>query len=256
MDKRFFANNSEDEISTLQTEPLYNELLNKRWPFSLFYQLKFNEIAGGLEAIFTSNTPTANGGRITPPDLPQRPSSSISNSGSSNNNTFLTEAMHNTSKFTILLWKPPVPPPLIARFWRLTIQLWLRLAAHIRQRIEAVLSPDASERPVDEQIATICQLLNVPVAAERCITEIVNSSAKELLPSVASVSQLTETLQLQSALIDPCIPQLTDRLCQTVIKQCADYFKHLKTIPSQYRRTNRPVGLTNSIFPTFHLINR
>lgn len=207
---------------------LYLELTLKRWPFSLFYQIKqvsylitfnhsnlvhsrFNRVVEELERRYAAEREPVNVVR----QLNQIALEA-------------TESLWNSNQLI---------GPLIGRFWRLIIQIWQK---HRLMTVESLTATTAVTNMTD-----ILRDWNELYSTERQVEALLLKESADYSTSnsnITSTKVLLKSLEIER-LVEACEPKLIEKLVQLAAKQTAELLKQqLKNVSSQFRRTNRPAS--------------
>uniref|UniRef100_A0A667HWT8 Conserved oligomeric Golgi complex subunit 2 n=1 Tax=Lynx canadensis TaxID=61383 RepID=A0A667HWT8_LYNCA len=244
-------------VRRLRAHPAYHSFSNK-WNLPVYFQIRFREIAGSLEAALTAGLEDAPAG-----------------------SSFCLLASHRTWSSLQRCWSDEMFLPVLAhRLWRLTLQI---LARHSVFVSELLLRPISNEsaKDIKKPLVTggkdpsVTQGNSEDQASGPAETRPVASiSSTQLIYVVADLDKLQEQLpelletikpklemigfknfsSISAALEDSqtslsaCAPALSDRIIQDLSESCFGYLKSALEVPRLYRRTNKEVPTTASSY--------
>ncbi|VFV17881.1 conserved oligomeric golgi complex [Lynx pardinus] len=243
-------------VRRLRAHPAYHSFSNK-WNLPVYFQIRFREIAGSLEAALTAGLEDAPAG-----------------------SSFCLLASHRTWSSLQRCWSDEMFLPVLAhRLWRLTLQI---LARHSVFVSELLLRPISNEsaKDIKKPLVTggkdtsVTQGNSEDQASGPAETRPVASiSSTQLIYVVADLDKLQEQLPELLETIKPklemigfknfssisaledsqtslsaCAPALSDRIIQDLSESCFGYLKSALEVPRLYRRTNKEVPTTASSY--------
>ncbi|XP_043452273.1 conserved oligomeric Golgi complex subunit 2 isoform X3 [Prionailurus bengalensis] len=243
-------------VRRLRAHPAYHSFSNK-WNLPVYFQIRFREIAGSLEAALTAGLEDAPAG-----------------------SSFCLLASHRTWSSLQRCWSDEMFLPVLAhRLWRLTLQILARYSVFVS---ELLLRPISNESAKDMKKPLVTGGKDPSVthgnsedqASGPAETKPVASiSSTQLIYVVADLDKLQEQLPELLETIKPklemigfknfssisaledsqtslsaCAPALSDRIIQDLSESCFGYLKSALEVPRLYRRTNKEVPTTASSY--------
>ncbi|XP_045293353.1 conserved oligomeric Golgi complex subunit 2 isoform X1 [Leopardus geoffroyi] len=243
-------------VRRLRAHPAYHSFSNK-WNLPVYFQIRFREIAGSLEAALTNGLEDAPAG-----------------------SSFCLLASHRTWSSLQRCWSDEMFLPVLAhRLWRLTLQILARYSVFVS---ELLLRPISNESAKDTKKPlvtggkdpSVTQGNSEDQASGPAETRPVASiSSTQLIYVVADLDKLQEQLPELLETIKPklemigfknfssisaledsqtslsaCAPALSDRIIQDLSESCFGYLKSALEVPRLYRRTNKEVPTTASSY--------
>ncbi|XP_019335376.1 conserved oligomeric Golgi complex subunit 2 isoform X2 [Alligator mississippiensis] len=242
---------SQASVKRLRSHPTYHSFNNK-WNLPVYFQIRFREIAGALEAALSDS-------------LEEAPAES----------SYCLLATHMVWVSLLKCWSDQIFLPLLThRLWKLTLQILARYSVFIN---ELLLRPISNESTKDNKksVATISKEsavnLNssedqgsVPSPETQPLPSISNiqlvyvaadlEKLPEQLPELLEIikpklemigfknlSCITGALEDSKASLSACTPTLNDRIIQDLSENCFSYLKSALEVPRLYRRTNKEV---------------
>ncbi|XP_030695469.1 conserved oligomeric Golgi complex subunit 2 isoform X2 [Globicephala melas] len=247
---------SQASVKRLRAHPAYHSFNNK-WNLPVYFQIRFREIAGSLEAALTDVLEDAPAG-----------------------SSYCLLASHRTWSSLQRCWSDQMFLPLLVhRLWRLTLQILARYSVFVK---ELLLRPISNESAKDIRKPSGTGSKDPSVAQGNCedrgsgpseTKPVVPVSSTQLVYVVADLDRLQEQLpelletirpKLEvigfknfssiSALEDSrlslsaCVPALSDRVTQDLSESCFSHLKSALEVPRLYRRTNKEVPTTASSY--------
>ncbi|XP_029100753.1 conserved oligomeric Golgi complex subunit 2 isoform X2 [Monodon monoceros] len=247
---------SQASVKRLRAHPAYHSFNNK-WNLPVYFQIRFREIAGSLEAALTDVLEDAPAG-----------------------SSYCLLASHRTWSSLQRCWSDQMFLPLLVhRLWRLTLQILARYSVFVK---ELLLRPISNESAKDIKKPSVTGSKDPSVAQGNCedrgsgpseTKPVVPISSTQLVYVVADLDRLQEQLpelletirpKLEvigfknfssiSALEDSrlslsaCVPALSDRVTQDLSESCFSHLKSALEVPRLYRRTNKEVPTTASSY--------
>eukprot|EP00730_Choanoeca_flexa_P014397 TRINITY_DN6281_c0_g1_i1.p1 TRINITY_DN6281_c0_g1~~TRINITY_DN6281_c0_g1_i1.p1 ORF type:complete len:660 (+),score=165.58 TRINITY_DN6281_c0_g1_i1:128-2107(+) len=202
-----------NRVKAFRKSPLYGSFV-KRWTLPVYFQLRFQEIAGVFETSLSDGTAALPAAFSIPSGWESLEHACLQALGA---------CMHRCWQSSVLL------QPLSHRFWKLTLQLTARLEQHM----VALVASDVNELHV---------LLQAWAAMPNKVGAILRETA---LPSLALNDEKAES-EIQDV-IDANITTYTQipsrclaLLAATLAEQCSMKLQACKTIPALFRHTGRP----------------
>ncbi|XP_045733804.1 conserved oligomeric Golgi complex subunit 2 isoform X2 [Mirounga angustirostris] len=247
---------SQASVRRLRAHPAYHSFNNK-WNLPVYFQIRFREIAGSLEAALTDVLEDAPAG-----------------------SSFCLLASHRTWGSLQRCWSDEMfLPVLVPRLWRLTLQVLARYSVFVSELLL---------RPISNESAKDIKKLLVTGSKDPSVTQgngedqgsapsetkpVVSISSTQLVYVVADLDKLQEQLPELLETIKPklemigfknfssisaledsqtslaaCVPALSNRIIQDLSESCFSYLKSALEVPRLYRRTNKEVPTTASSY--------
>ncbi|XP_029787079.1 conserved oligomeric Golgi complex subunit 2 isoform X2 [Suricata suricatta] len=243
-------------VRRLRAHPAYHSFNNK-WNLPVYFQIRFREIAGSLEAALTDTLENAPAG-----------------------SSFCLLASHRTWSSLQRCWSDEMfLPVLVHRLWRLTLQILARYSVFVRELLLRPISNESakdSKKPLvtgskdpsvtqgngedqgggpseTQPVASISSTHLVYVVAD---LDKLQEQLPELLETIkpklemigfknfSSISALEDSQTSLSA----CVPALSDRIIQDLSESCFSSLKGALEVPRLYRRTNKEVPTAASSY--------
>ncbi|XP_025706605.1 conserved oligomeric Golgi complex subunit 2 isoform X2 [Callorhinus ursinus] len=247
---------SQASVRRLRAHPAYHSFNNK-WNLPVYFQIRFREIAGSLEAALTDVLEDAPAG-----------------------SSFCLLASHRTWGSLQRCWSDEMfSPVLVHRLWRLTLQVLARYSVFVG---ELLLRPISNESAKDIKKPLVTGSKDPSVtqgngedqgSAPSETKPVVSISSTQLVYVVADLDKLQEQLPELLETIKPklemigfknfssvsaledsqtslaaCVPALSNRIIQDLSESCFSYLKSALEVPRLYRRTNKEVPTTASSY--------
>uniref|UniRef100_A0A4W2EQX9 Conserved oligomeric Golgi complex subunit 2 n=1 Tax=Bos indicus x Bos taurus TaxID=30522 RepID=A0A4W2EQX9_BOBOX len=248
---------SQASVKRLRAHPAYHSFNNK-WNLPVYFQIRFREIAGSLEAALTDILEDA------PAGSPYR-----------------LLASHRTWSSLQRCWSDKMFLPLLAhRLWRLTLQILARYSIFVK---ELLLRPISNESAKDVKKPLVTGSKDLSITQGNCEDQasgpsetkpIVSVSSTQLVYVVTDLHRLQEQLpelletikpklevmgfknfsSISAALEDSqlslsaCVPALSEKITQDLSESCFSHLKSALEVPRLYRRTNKEVPVTASSY--------
>uniref|UniRef100_A0A8C3X026 Conserved oligomeric Golgi complex subunit 2 n=1 Tax=Catagonus wagneri TaxID=51154 RepID=A0A8C3X026_9CETA len=248
---------SQASVKRLRAHPAYHSFNNK-WNLPVYFQIRFREVAGSLEAALTDALEDAPAG-----------------------SPFCLLASHRTWSSLQRCWSDQMfLPPLAHRLWRLTLQVLARYAVFLK---ELSLRPISNESAKDIKKPLVTGSKDPSVAQGNSEDQssgtseakpVLSVSSTQLVYAVADLGRLQEQLpelletikpklemigfknfsSISAALEDSqlslsaCLPALSSRIILDLSESCFSYLKSALEVPRLYRRTNKEVPTTASSY--------
>ncbi|XP_040823776.1 conserved oligomeric Golgi complex subunit 2 isoform X2 [Ochotona curzoniae] len=261
---------SQASVKRLRAHPAYHSFNNK-WNLPVYFQIRFREIAGSLEAALTDVLEDAPAG-----------------------SPFCLLASHRTWSSLRKCWSDELFLPLLAhRLWRLTLQILARYSVFVN---ELSLRPVCNETAKESKKPLMAgsrdpsmspRSTEDPGNAVAEAKPVVSISRTQLVSVVADLQRLQEQLPELLEIIKPrleiigfknffsisaaledsqsslsaCIPPLSSKIIQDLSESCFSYLKGALEVPRLYRRTNKEVptaasSYVDSALKPFHQLQR
>lgn len=248
---------SQASVRRLRAHPAYHSFNNK-WNLPVYFQIRFREIAGSLEAALTDALEDAPAG-----------------------SSYCLLASHRTWSCLQRCWSEQMFLPSLAhRLWRLTLQVLARYSVFIR---ELLLRPISNESAKDIRKPLGTGSKDAPAApgnsedpgsgpseakppASVTSTQLVHAAAdlarlQEQLPELLETirpkletigfknfSSISAALEDSRLALEACVPALSARIVQDLSESCFGFLKSALEVPRLYRRTNKEVPTTASSY--------
>ncbi|XP_032098251.1 conserved oligomeric Golgi complex subunit 2 isoform X2 [Sapajus apella] len=247
---------SQASVKRLRAHPAYHSFNNK-WNLPVYFQIRFREIAGSLEAALTDVLEDA------PAESP-----------------YCLLASHRTWSSLRRCWSDEMFLPLLVhRLWRLTLQILARYSVFVS---ELSLKPISNEslKEIKKPLVTGSKEPSItPGNTEdqgSGLSEtkpVVSISRTQLVYVVADLDKLQEQLPELLEIIKPkletigfknfssisaledsqsslsaCVPSLSSKVIQDLSDSCFSFLKSALEVPRLYRRTNKEVPTTASSY--------
>ncbi|XP_065778417.1 conserved oligomeric Golgi complex subunit 2 isoform X3 [Muntiacus reevesi] len=248
---------SQASVKRLRAHPAYHSFNNK-WNLPVYFQIRFREIAGSLEAALTDVLEDAPAG-----------------------SSYRLLASHRTWSSLQRCWSDKMFLPLLAhRLWRLTLQILARYSTFVK---ELLLRPISNESAKDIKKPLVTGSKDLSITQGNCEDQasgpsetkpIVSISSTQLVYVVTDLDRLQEQLpelletikpklevmgfknfsSISAALEDSqlslsaCVPALSEKITQDLSESCFSHLKSALEVPRLYRRTNKEVPVTASSY--------
>ncbi|XP_021532990.2 conserved oligomeric Golgi complex subunit 2 isoform X2 [Aotus nancymaae] len=248
---------SQASVKRLRAHPAYHSFNNK-WNLPVYFQIRFREIAGSLEAALTDVLEDA------PAESP-----------------YCLLASHRTWSSLRRCWSDEMFLPLLVhRLWRLTLQILARYSVFVN---ELSLKPISNEslKEIKKPLVTGSKELSITPgntedqgSGPSETKPVVSISRTQLVYVVADLDKLQEQLPELLEIIKPklemigfknfssisaaledsqsslsaCVPSLSSKIVQDLSDSCFNFLKSALEVPRLYRRTNKEVPTTASSY--------
>ncbi|XP_043332895.1 conserved oligomeric Golgi complex subunit 2 isoform X2 [Cervus canadensis] len=247
---------SQASVKRLRAHPAYHSFNNK-WNLPVYFQIRFREIAGSLEAALTDVLEDAPAG-----------------------SSYRLLASHRTWSSLQRCWSDKMFLPLLAhRLWRLTLQILARYSVFVK---ELLLRPISNESVKDIKKPLVTGSKDLSITQGNCEDQasgpsetkpIVTISSTQLVYVVTDLDRLQEQLPELLETIKPklevmgfknfssisaledsqlslsaCVPALSEKITQDLSESCFSHLKSALEVPRLYRRTNKEVPVTASSY--------
>nr|XP_034804659.2 conserved oligomeric Golgi complex subunit 2 isoform X2 [Pan paniscus] len=247
---------SQASVKRLRAHPAYHSF-NKKWNLPVYFQIRFREIAGSLEAALTDVLEDA------PAESP-----------------YCLLASHRTWSSLRRCWSDEMFLPLLVhRLWRLTLQILARYSVFVN---ELSLRPISNESPKEIKKPLVTGSKEPSITQGNTEDQgsgpsetkpVVSISRTQLVYVVADLDKLQEQLPELLEIIKPklemigfknfssisaledsqsslsaCVPSLSSKIIQDLSDSCFGFLKSALEVPRLYRRTNKEVPTTASSY--------
>ncbi|XP_036043733.1 conserved oligomeric Golgi complex subunit 2 isoform X2 [Onychomys torridus] len=240
---------SQASVKRLRAHPAYHSFSNK-WNLPVYFQIRFREVAGSLEASLTDGLEDAPDG-----------------------SPYCLLASHKTWSSLEKCWSDEMFLPLLAhRLWRLTLQILARFSVFVSELSVRPISnestketkkplagskdpsEDQGSHPSEVQAASISstQLVYVVADLDR-LQEWLPELLKIVKPKLEMIgfknfSSISAALEDSQSSLSAHVPALSSRIVQDLSESCFSYLKSALEVPRLYRRTNKEVPSTASSY--------
>ncbi|XP_001369328.1 conserved oligomeric Golgi complex subunit 2 [Monodelphis domestica] len=240
---------SQASVKRLRSHPAYHSFNNK-WNLPVYFQIRFREIAGSLEAALIDG-------------LEEAPAGS----------SFCLLASHMAWVSLMKCWSDQMFLPLLAhRLWKLTLQILARYSMFINELLLRPLSNEIakdnkkSSINTNKESSSISQGTNEDqgngLSETQTVAFISNTQLiyvvadldklQEQLPELLEIikpklevigfknfSSISEALEDSRISLSSSMPSLSNRIIQDLSESCFSYLKSALEVPRLYRRTNK-----------------
>ncbi|XP_077879153.1 conserved oligomeric Golgi complex subunit 2 isoform X2 [Ictidomys tridecemlineatus] len=248
---------SQASVKRLRAHPAYHSF-NSKWNLPVYFQIRFREVAGSLEAALIRG-------------LEEAPAGS----------PFCLLASHKTWSSLSRCWSDELFLPLLAhRLWRLTLQILARFSVFASELSRRPISNESAkeikkplvagskdssasqggnedqgrgpseEKPVESISST--QLVYVVADLDRLqeqLPELLETIKPKLeMIGFENFSSISAALEDSRSSLSACVPALSSRVIQDLSESCFSYLKGALEVPRLYRRTNKEVPTTASAY--------
>ncbi|XP_037751145.1 conserved oligomeric Golgi complex subunit 2 isoform X2 [Chelonia mydas] len=241
---------SQASVKRLRLHPAYLSFNNK-WNLPVYFQIRFREVAGALEAALSDS-------------LEEAPAGS----------SYCLLATHLVWVSLLKCWSDQMFLPLLAhRLWKFTLQILARYSVFINELLlrpissestkdnkksvatsskESSVNPNSSEdqgngSPETQRLPSISSTQLVYIAAD---LDRLKEQLPELLEIIKpklemigfkNISCITGALEDSQASLSASMPTLNNKIIQDLSESCFSYLKSALEVPRHYRRTNKEV---------------
>ncbi|XP_030668572.1 conserved oligomeric Golgi complex subunit 2 isoform X2 [Nomascus leucogenys] len=247
---------SQASVKRLRAHPAYHSFNNK-WNLPVYFQIRFREIAGSLEAALTDVLEDATA-----------------------ESPYCLLASHRTWSSLRRCWSDEMFLPLLVhRLWRLTLQILARYSVFVT---ELSLRPISNESPKEIKKPLVTGSKEPSITQGNTEDQgsgpsetkpVVSISRTQLVYVVADLDKLQEQLPELLEIIKPklemigfknfssisaledsqsslsaCVPSLSSKIIQDLSDSCYSFLKSALEVPRLYRRTNKEVPTTASSY--------
>lgn len=240
---------SQASVKRLRAHPAYLSFSNK-WSLPVYFQIRFREVAGSLEASLADGLEDAPAG-----------------------SPYCLLASHRTWISLGKCWSDEMFLPLLAhRLWRLTLQILARFSVFVREvSVRPISNESAKETkkplagakdPVEDQGSHPSEAGSAPVSSTQLVCVVSDlGRLQDWLPDLLETvklrlemtgfknfSSLSEALADSQSALSAHVPALSSRIVQDLSESCFSYLKSALEVPRLYRRTNKEVPSTASSY--------
>lgn len=240
---------SQASVKRLRAHPAYHSFSNK-WNLPVYFQIRFREVAGSLEASLTDGLEDAPAG-----------------------SPYCLLASHRTWISLSKCWSDEMFLPLLAhRLWRLTLQILARFSVFVSELSVRPISNETaketkkplagSKDPSDDHGSHPSEAGAVPISSTQLVYVVSDlGRLQEWLPDLLETvrlklemvgfknfSSISAALEDSQSALSAHVPALSSRIVQDLSESCFGYLKSALEVPRLYRRTNKEVPSTASSY--------
>lgn len=240
---------SQASVKRLRAHPAYHSFSNK-WNLPVYFQIRFREVAGSLEASLTDGLEDAPAG-----------------------SPYCLLASHRTWISLSKCWSDEMFLPLLAhRLWRLTLQILARFSVFVSELSVRPISNESaketkkplagSKDPSDDHGSRPSEAGAVSISSTQLVYVVSDlGRLQEWLPDLLETvrlklemvgfknfSSISAALEDSQNALSAHVPALSSRIVQDLSESCFGYLKSALEVPRLYRRTNKEVPSTASSY--------
>ncbi|XP_021076027.1 conserved oligomeric Golgi complex subunit 2 [Mus pahari] len=240
---------SQASVKRLRAHPAYHSFSNK-WNLPVYFQIRFREVAGSLEAALTDGLEDAPAG-----------------------SPYCLLASHRTWISLGKCWSDEMFLPLLAhRLWRLTLQILARFSVFVSELSLRPIShenaketkkplagskdppEDQGSQPSEAGAAPVSSTQLVYVASDlgrlqKWLPDLLETVKQKLeMIGFKNFSSISAALEDSQSALSAHVPALSSRIVQDLSESCFSYLKSVLEVPRLYRRTNKEVPSTASSY--------
>lgn len=240
---------SQASVKRLRAHPTYHSFSNK-WNLPVYFQIRFREVAGSLEASLTDGLEDAPAG-----------------------SPYCLLASHRTWISLSKCWSDEMFLPLLAhRLWRLTLQILARFSVFVSELSVRPISNESaketkkplagSKDPSDDHGSRPSEAGAVSISSTQLVYVVSDlGRLQEWLPDLLETvrlklemvgfknfSSISAALEDSQNALSAHVPALSSRIVQDLSESCFGYLKSALEVPRLYRRTNKEVPSTASSY--------
>ncbi|EDL11770.1 component of oligomeric golgi complex 2 [Mus musculus] len=240
---------SQASVKRLRAHPAYHNFSNK-WNLPVYFQIRFREVAGSLEAALTDGLEDAPAG-----------------------SPYCLLASHRTWISLGKCWSDEMFLPLLAhRLWRLTLQILARFSVFVSElSVRPVSNESAKETkkpltgskdPSEDQGSHASEASAASISSTQLVYVVSDlGRLQEWLPDLLETvkqklemigfknfSSISAALEDSQSALSAHVPALSSRIVQDLSESCFSYLKSALEVPRLYRRTNKEVPSTASSY--------
>ncbi|XP_005405048.1 PREDICTED: conserved oligomeric Golgi complex subunit 2 [Chinchilla lanigera] len=248
---------SQASVKRLRAHPAYHSFNNK-WNLPVYFQIRFREVAGSLEAALADGLEDAPAG-----------------------SPYCLLASHRTWSSLRKCWSDEMFLPLLAhRLWRLTLQILARFSVFVNELSHRPISNESTKeikKPLvasgkdtstaqgggeDQGSASSDMRSAVSISSTQLVYMVVDlDRLQEQLPELLETirpklemigfknfSSISAALEDSQSTLSACVPVLSHRITQDLSESCFSYLRSALEVPRLYRRTNKEVPTTASSY--------
>lgn len=221
-------------VSTLKTHVQYKRFL-KKWNLPVYYQIRFQEIAGSVESVLYSN--------ISPACIKRRKNAIDCDNFSLYSTGAVWDCILRTWSDHLFLSQ------LLHRFWKLNLQIcsryneWCKKSLSQKWQVMTVneiSTVTETENPTRLEFL-VCLHTDVEIFIKRLptILELAKKTVKNL--NEKSYKLLEDCLAETIKNLTDTLPHITQEIVKELLSQSAFHLKQISDIPRLFRRTNREI---------------
>ncbi|KAM9558814.1 conserved oligomeric Golgi complex subunit 2-like [Salvelinus alpinus] len=257
---------SQASVRRLRAHTSYQSFHNK-WNLPIYFQLRYKEIAACLENAIADGLEAAPAG--------------------SSYHLLVSQVLWNS---LVRCWAEKVYlPPLVHRFWKLTLQLISRYSKFLTEMLTKSPSTDVSKDPVRLLPSSASSTSSrtsqddggsesgSPATLSTKQLVFIASDVNQLQDQITELSEMikqrleiigynnfvivAEALEDSKASLSGCIPTLNRKMTQHLTERCFRFLKSASEVPRLYRRTNKEVPsrasayMDNALRPLHQLLS-
>ncbi|XP_028623588.1 conserved oligomeric Golgi complex subunit 2 [Grammomys surdaster] len=240
---------SQASVKRLRAHPAYHSFSNK-WNLPVYFQIRFREVAGSLEASLTDGLEDAPGG-----------------------SPYCLLASHRTWISLGKCWSDDMFLPLLAhRLWRLTLQILARFSVFVSELSVRPISNESakenkkpltgSKDPSEDQGSHPSEAGAASISSTQLVYVVSDlGRLQEWLPDLLETvklkleivgfknfSSISAALEDSQNALAAHVPALSSKIVQDLSETCFSYLKSALEVPRLYRRTNKEVPSTASSY--------
>ncbi|XP_059119813.1 conserved oligomeric Golgi complex subunit 2 isoform X2 [Peromyscus eremicus] len=240
---------SQASVKRLRAHPAYHSFSNK-WNLPVYFQIRFREVAGSLEASLTDGLEDAPDG-----------------------SPYCLLASHKTWSSLEKCWSDEMFLPLLAhRLWRLTLQILARFSVFVSELSVRPISNEStketkkplagSKDPSEDQGSHPSEVQAASISSTQLVYVVADlDRLQEWLPELLEIvkpklemigfknfSSISAALEDSQSSLSAHMPALSSRIVQDLSESCFSYLKSALEVPRLYRRTNKEVPSTASSY--------
>uniref|UniRef100_A0A8C6X7Y5 Conserved oligomeric Golgi complex subunit 2 n=1 Tax=Naja naja TaxID=35670 RepID=A0A8C6X7Y5_NAJNA len=216
---------SQASVKRLRLHPSYQSF-NDKWNLPVYFQIRFREIAGALEAALSDG-------------LEEAPAES----------SYCLLATHMTWASLLKCWSAQIFLPLLTdRLWKFSLQILARYSVFVNEvRKTAKRIAETLQSCTQEFSALVCQISEGYVLIMPCIFFIQLPELLEMIKPKLDMIGFKNIACISGALEDSrnsllgSWPTLNSKIIQDLNDSCFSCLKSALEIPRLYRRTNKEV---------------
>nr|XP_020042416.1 conserved oligomeric Golgi complex subunit 2 isoform X1 [Castor canadensis] len=248
---------SQASVKRLRAHPAYHSFSDK-WNLPVYFQIRFREVAGSLEAALADGLADAPAG-----------------------SPYCLSASHRTWSSLRKCWSNEMFLPVLAhRLWRLTLQILARFSVFVSELSLRPISNESAKEmkkplvsgskdpsaiqgnsedqgsglPETKPVASISstQLVYVVADLDRLqeqlpeLLEIIKQKLKMI--GFENFSSISAALEDSKSALSACVPAVSNKIVQALSESCFSCLKSAQEVPRLYRRTNKEVPTTASSY--------
>ncbi|XP_051057521.1 conserved oligomeric Golgi complex subunit 2 isoform X2 [Phodopus roborovskii] len=240
---------SQASVKRLRAHPAYHSFSNK-WNLPVYFQIRFREVAGSLEASLTDGLEDAPDG-----------------------SPYCLLASHRTWSSLEKCWSNEMFLPLLAhRLWRLTLQILARFSVFVSEISVRPISNEStkenkkplagSKDPSEDQGSHSSEVQTPSISSTQLVYVVSDlDRLQDWLPELLEIvkpklemigfknfSSISAALEDSRSSLSAHVPALSSRIVQDLSESCFSYLKSALEVPRLYRRTNKEVPSTASSY--------